>query len=60
MASKLKVTLKKSPVGRKPAHRGTLRALGLWKIGDERTHTVTPVLQGMVKQVSYLLKVEEA
>ncbi len=58
--SKVKVTLIKSPFGRIPAHRGTLRALGLRKIGAVRTHTVTPVLKGMIQQVYYMIKVEDA
>ena len=35
MGEQVTITLVKSPVGRVPRHRGTLRALGLWKIGKE-------------------------
>ncbi len=54
------ITLVKSPVGRIPVHRKTVRALGLRKVGATRKHTLTPVVSGMVKQVEYLLKIEDA
>ena len=37
----------------------TLRALGLRRIGMSRVHTDSASLQGMLHQVSYLVKVEE-
>ncbi len=52
------ITLVKSPIGRNPIHRKTLRALGLRKVNATRKHKVTPVTNGMIKQVEYLLKVE--
>ncbi len=58
--STVKITLVKSPIGTIPGHRKTVRALGLRKIGASKTHTMTPSVKGMVKQVEYLLKVEEA
>jgi len=57
--SKVNVTLVKSPYGRNPVHRNTLRALGLRRLGQNRIHTISPVTQGMIRQVSYLLKVED-
>lgn len=54
------ITLIKSPIGRIPAHRATVRALGLRKVGAKRTHTLTPVIKGMIHQVEYMLLVEEA
>lgn len=56
---KVTVTLEKSPIGRKPEHRATLRALGLRKRGAKRVHTLNPSVKGMIQQVGYLLKVEE-
>ena len=38
---------------------GTLRALGLRRIGHSRVHQDSPGLQGMLHQVGYLLKIEE-
>jgi len=57
---KLKLTLVKSKFGRKPSHVDCVRGLGLRK----RHHSVvvadTPENRGMIRQVSYLLKIEEA
>ncbi len=58
---KVSVTLVKSPIGRIPKHVKTLRALGLRKIGARRTHSPgNPAVAGMIKQVEYLLKIEDA
>ena len=59
MADKLKVTLVKSVIGRIPKHRKTVEALGLKKTGRSNTHPNTEATRGMIKQVEYLLKVEE-
>lgn len=55
----LKVTLRRSVVDTKEDHKRTVRALGLRKTGKTRVFTDTPQLRGMIKKVSYLLKVEE-
>ncbi|MSO47476.1 MAG: 50S ribosomal protein L30 [Thermoleophilia bacterium] len=55
----LKVTQVKSTIGVQQEHRGTLRALGLRRIGMSRVHQDSASLQGMLHQVSYLVKVEE-
>ncbi|MDZ7684114.1 MAG: 50S ribosomal protein L30 [Gammaproteobacteria bacterium] len=56
---KLKVTLLKSPIGRKQKHRDCIRGLGLRKV----SHTVevidTPATRGMINKISYMLRVEE-
>lgn len=57
--AEVKITLVKSTIGRIPAHRKTVRALGLRKMGSARTHKMTPTVRGMIKQVEYLLKIEE-
>jgi large subunit ribosomal protein L30 len=38
----------------------TIAALGLGKINRTKVHNATPQIIGMVKQVSHLVKVEEA
>ncbi|MDR2460817.1 MAG: 50S ribosomal protein L30 [Deltaproteobacteria bacterium] len=58
-AKKIKVTQVKSTIGRKPLHKRTVVALGLKRIGHTVEHDDTPVIRGMIKQVGYLLKVEE-
>ena len=57
--SKLKLTQTGSSIGQSPRHRGTLRALGLGRIGKTREHDMTPVLAGMLRKVRHLVKVEE-
>ncbi|MEE4275615.1 MAG: 50S ribosomal protein L30 [Thermoleophilia bacterium] len=59
MTAQLEITQTKSAIGRKPDHRGTLRALGLKRIGHTVVHDDTPVIRGMVKKIAYLLEVRE-
>ena len=60
MADKLKVTLVKSPIGCVPKHRRTVEALGLKKFNKTVELPDNAAVRGMVNQVSYLVKVEEA
>jgi len=55
----LKVTQVRSSIGTKPKHRGTLRALGLGRVG--RTHVLPdrPEVRGMIARVPHLVEVEE-
>jgi large subunit ribosomal protein L30 len=56
---KVKITLKKSPIGRKPNHRATVKALGLRKLNQTVEKELNPMIQGMINTVDYLLEVEE-
>jgi large subunit ribosomal protein L30 len=56
---RLKLTQTGSAIGQSPRHRGTLRALGLGRIGKTREHDVTPSLEGMLRKVRHLVKIEE-
>jgi large subunit ribosomal protein L30 len=56
----VKITQVRSQIGQSERHRGTLRALGLGKIGSTREHKQTEVLAGMLRKVRHLVKVEEA
>ena len=58
-AVKLHITLAKSLIGRLPVHRRTVKALGLGRVGSTAEHDDTPVIRGMIRQVDYLLAVEE-
>ena len=58
--TKLKITQTRSQIGETQKHRGTLRALGLGKIGRTAEHTEGPELAGMLRKVRHLVKVEEA
>ena len=58
--AKVRVTQVRSQIGQSERHRGTLRALGLGKIGRSVEHDETPVLAGMLRKVRHLVKVEAA
>ena len=55
MAKTVMITLKKSPIGCLPKQRATLKALGLTKVEKENNEFI----QGMIKVVGHLIKVEE-
>jgi len=57
--AKLKITLKRSTIGRRKDQIATVTALGLKKIGKTVEHDDTPQIRGMINKVSYLLDVEE-
>ncbi len=50
----------KSGIGSKPKHRGTLRALGLGRIGKSNTLPDRPEIRGMIARVPHLIEVEES
>jgi large subunit ribosomal protein L30 len=56
---KLEITQVRSGIGRQAKHRRTLEALGLKRHQQSVVHEDTPALQGMIRQVSYLLEVKE-
>lgn len=56
---RLKITLVKSPIGRKPNQRRTVEALGLRKINQSVEKEANDAIQGMVRTVSHLVRVEE-
>jgi len=55
---KLRITQVRSQIGQTQRHRGTLRALGLGKIGKTVEHDDGPVLTGMLRKVRHLVKVD--
>jgi large subunit ribosomal protein L30 len=55
----LLVTQVRSAIGAKPKARGTLRALGLGRIGQSRTLPDRPEIRGMIARVPHLVLVEE-
>ena len=57
--AKLKLTQVRSGIGQSERHRGTLRALGLGKIGRTAEQDDTPVIAGMLRKVRHLVRVEE-
>jgi len=58
-ASKVRITYVKSEIGYSARQKGTLRALGLKRLGDVVEHDDSAVLRGMVDRVAHLVEVEE-
>ena len=54
----LKVTQTSSTIGAKPKQRGTIRALGLGRIGQTNTLPDRPEIRGMIARVPHLVTVE--
>ncbi len=57
--SQIHVKQTKSAIGIKPKHRGTLRALGLGRIGNTNTLPDRPEIRGMIARVPHLIVVTE-
>ena len=58
--TKVRITQVRSQIGQSQRHRGTLRALGLGKIGRTAEHSESRELAGMLRKVRHLVRVEEA
>ena len=58
--AELTVTQVRSTIGTRPEHRGTLRALGLGRIGKTNTLPDRPEIRGMIARVPHLIDVEES
>jgi large subunit ribosomal protein L30 len=56
--ARLRLTQVRSQIGQSQRHRGTLRALGLGKIGRTVEHDDTPAIAGMLRKVRHLVKIE--
>ena len=60
MSKTLKITQVRSQIGQSQKHRGTLRALGLGKIGNSVEKQESPQLAGMLRKVRHLVRIEES
>jgi large subunit ribosomal protein L30 len=58
--AKLTITQTRSQIGQTQKHRGTLRALGLGKIGRSVERDDTPETLGMLRKVRHLVRIEES
>jgi large subunit ribosomal protein L30 len=58
-AALLEVRQVRSAIGAKPKHRGTLRALGLGRVGRTSVLPDRPEIRGMVARVPHLVEVLE-
>jgi large subunit ribosomal protein L30 len=53
----VRITQTKSLIGQTARHRGTLRSLGLGRIGKSAEHAVSRELEGKLRQVAHLVSV---
>jgi large subunit ribosomal protein L30 len=61
LVPKAKLIQVKSAIGQSPRHRGTLRALGLGRIGQtSEQDTGNPAIAGMLRKVAHLVKVDQS
>jgi large subunit ribosomal protein L30 len=56
----VKITQVRSGIGQTKQHNGTLRSLGLGRIGRSAEHTESPELAGKLRKIAHLVKVESA
>ena len=54
----LKITLKRSLIGRPKEQRATVKALGLKKTNSSVIQEDNPVIRGMIRKVEHLIAVE--
>ncbi|GAB4392614.1 MAG: 50S ribosomal protein L30 [Gammaproteobacteria bacterium] len=59
MNKQLKVTLKRSLIGRSEKQRATITALGLRRLNKSKIVNNTPDVMGMISKVRFMLDVEE-
>ena len=57
--SDLKITWKKSYIGKPQNQRRIIKSLGLRRLNHSVVHSDTPTIRGMVNKVSHLVVVEE-
>jgi len=55
---RVKITQTKSRIGQDLRQRATLDALGLKRMHQTVEHEVTPQIEGMIKKIKHLIKVE--
>lgn len=58
--SKVKITLQRSPIDKPKRQKQTLSALGFKKLNQTVEHEATPQIEGMIRVVQHLVKVENA
>lgn len=57
--AKLRVTQIRSAADRGAKQRGTIRALGITRLGQSVIHEDRPEIRGMINAVGHLVEVEE-
>lgn len=56
----LEITLRRSPIGRPPEHRVTLKTLGLTRLNKTVKHRDNAAMHGMIRQVAHLIEVRKS
>jgi large subunit ribosomal protein L30 len=56
---KLRITWKRSTIGRVVKQEATIEALGLKRLHHTVIHEATPQIRGMVNRVRHLVEIEE-
>lgn len=56
---KLKVTLKRSVIGRPQPQKRTVEALGLRRMHHTVIHNDTPQIRGMINKIIHLIEIED-
>lgn len=56
--AKVKITQVRSTIDRPENQKRTVRALGFTKLNQTLEKEITPQIEGMIKKVAHLLKVE--
>jgi large subunit ribosomal protein L30 len=59
MATEVKVTLKKSPIGRKAYFSNVLKGLGFRRLNQTVILQDTPEIRGMIRKVEHMVVVED-
>lgn len=59
MAAEIKITLKKSGIGRNVYFTKVLKGLGLTKLHQTVVRQDTPEIRGMIHKVAHMVTVEE-
>jgi large subunit ribosomal protein L30 len=57
--ARIKITQVRSALDRGSKQRGTIRALGLKRLGQTVVHEDRPEIRGMIRSVEHLVKIEE-
>ncbi len=57
--ARLRITLMRSPIGAKPAHRKTVRSLGLRKLHQSVVKNDDPAIRGMIRSIMHMVVYEE-
>lgn len=56
---RVRLTLRRSLIGRPETQRRIVRALGLRRVGASRVHALTPSVQGALRRIGHLVTVDE-